>query len=344
MNTKINLQLLDISKIKQIDKNGMYEIYNQWPRIAESSFNKKYDQVNYKQINHIVFSGMGGSGTIGDVFEAILSKTNIHVSVVKGYLLPNTVNDKTLVVTTSVSGNTVETLTILEQAFQKKTKILALSSGGKMEDFCNSNGIDFRKIEKFHSPRCSFTSVLYSMLNILKPIIPISNEIINESIEGLKKIKNEISTENLTAENPSLSLANWIKNIPLVYYPNGLQSAAIRFKNSLQENAKNHVIVEDVVEATHNGIVAWENKSSIQPILLQGKDDYIKTKEKWKILEEYFEINKIEYKVIYSSEGNILTKLMSLIYLLDYSTIYKAVLSNIDPTPISSIEFFKGRL
>ena len=322
----------------------MYEIYNQWPDIAESSFNKKYDQVNYKQIDHIVFSGMGGSGTIGDVFEAILSKTNIHVSVVKGYLLPNTVNEKTLVVTTSVSGNTVETLTVLEQAFKKKTKILALSSGGKMETFCNSNNIDFRKIEKFHSPRCSFTSFLYSMLNILKPIIPISIETINESIQELKIIKNKISTENLTDQNPALSLAGWIKNIPLVYYPNGLQSAAIRFKNSLQENAKNHVIVEDVVEATHNGIVAWENKSVIQPILLEGKDDYIKTKEKWRVLEEYFKINKIEFKIINSSEGNILTKLISLIYILDYCSLYKAILSYIDPTPVSSIEFFKERL
>ena len=129
-----------------------------------------------------------------------------------------------------------------------------------------------------------------------------------------------------------------------MYYPNGLQSAAIRFKNALQENAKNHVIVEDVVEATHNGIVAWENKSVIQPILLEGKDDYIKTKEKWRVLEEYFKINKIEFKIINSSEGNILTKLISLIYILDYCSLYKAILSYIDPTPVSSIEFFKERL
>ena len=322
----------------------MCEIYNKWPKIAEECFNKKYEQIKNERIEHIVFSGMGGSGTLGDIFESILSETNIHVSVVKGYLLPKTVNDKTLVVTTSVSGNTVETLTILEQAFKKKAKILALSSGGKMEEFCNSNGINFRKIEKFHSPRCSLPSFLYSMLNILKPIIPISIEIVNESIEELKKIKKEISTENLTTENPSLSLANWIKDIPLMYYPNGLQSAAIRFKNSLQENAKNHAIIEDVVEATHNGIVAWERKSSIQPILLKGKDDYIKTKERWGILEEYFKINKINCKIINSSEGSVLTKLIGLIYFLDYSTIYKAILSDIDPTPVSSIKFFKCRL
>ena len=335
--------MLDITKIKQIDKEQMFEMYNQWPIIAESSFNKKYEQVNYKGIEHIVFSGMGGSGAIGDVLEAILSKTDIHVSVIKGYLLPNTVNEKTLVVTTSVSGNTIETLTVLEQAFKKKTKILALSSGGKMEDFCKCNNIEFRKIEKFHSPRCSLTSFLYSMLNILKPIIPISEETIIESIEELKIIKNKISTDNLTIKNPSLSLAMWIKNIPLIYYPNGLQSAAIRFKNSLQENAKQHTIIEDVVEATHNGIVAWEKNTGIQPILLKGKDDYIKTKELWKVLEEFFKVKKIGCKEIISPEGNILTKLISLIYILDYCTIYKAILSDIDPTPVSSIEFFKEK-
>ncbi|KER07019.1 glucose-mannose-6-phosphate isomerase protein [Marine Group I thaumarchaeote SCGC AAA799-E16] len=331
-------------KIEQIDKERMFEIYNNWPEIANKSFHKKYEQVNYEEIKHIVFSGMGGSGTIGDIFQAILSKTDIHVSVVKGYLLPNTVNEKALVVTTSVSGNTVETLTVLEQAFQKKTKILALSSGGKMEEYCNERGINFRKVEKFHSPRCSLTSFLYSMLNILKPIIPISTEVIEESIKELEKIKRKISTNNLTKENSALVLAEWINNIPLIYFPNGLQSAAIRFKNSLQENAKNHAIIEDVVESSHNGIVAWEQESSIQPILLEGKEDYVKTKERWRILEDYFKMKKIEHKIIESSEGSILTKLIGLIYMLDYCTIYKAILSNIDPSPITPIEFVKKRL
>ena len=336
--------MLNISQINQVDKNQMYKIYDKWPEIAEESFNKKYEQIKKEKIEHIIFSGMGGSGTIGDIFKAILSETNIHVSVVKGYILPKTVNDKTLVICTSVSGNTIETLNVLKDAFEKKVKIIAFSSGGKIEEYCKLNRINFRKIEEYHSPRCSLTSYIYSILNILNPIIPISVEIINQSIDNLKKIKNEISSDNINNNNISLKLAKWIKEIPIIYYPNGLEAAACRFKNSLQENAKNHVIVEDIVEACHNGIVAWEKKSSVQPILLKGKNDYKKTKELWDIIEEYFKMKKIDYIVINSIEGNILAKLMSLIYILDYASIYKSILLGIDPTPVLSIEHIKSKL
>ena len=156
-------------------------------------------------------------------------------------------------------------------------------------------------------------------------------------------LQKEISSENLSENNPSLSLAEWITDIPIIYYPFGLQSAAIRFKNSLQENSKTHVIMEYIVESCHNGIVAWEKKSNVQPILIKGADDHIKTKEKYQILAEYFQQNKIKYREIISIEGNILSKIINLIYLLDYSTIYKAVLNKIDPSPVKSIDYVKNR-
>ena len=132
--------------------------------------------------------------------------------------------------------------------------------------------------------------------------------------------------------------------IPLIYYPWGLQAAAIRFKNSLQENAKSHVMAEDVIEACHNGIVSWEKPSHVQPILLKGADDYVKTKERWDILKKYFEQNKIEYKEIKSISGNILSKLICFIYLLDYSSIYLSIKNKTNPSPISSIDFIKNKL
>ena len=80
------------------------------------------------------------------------------------------------------------------------------------------------------------------------------------------------------------------------------------------------------------------------PIMIEGKDDHIKTKERWKILREYFEVNNIKYREIQTIDGNILSKVMCLIYMLDYSTIYYAVRLGIDPSPIRSIDFIKERL
>ena len=322
----------------------MSEVYDRWPQIARKNFSINFSKVDIKNIDHIVFAGMGGSGTIGDVFASILSKTDIHVSVVKGYLLPKTVDDSTLVVTTSISGNTLETISILKNVEKMNAKFVALSSGGIMEKFCMDKKIKYYKIEEEHSPRASFVGFLYSALNILEQILPVKKIDVSESIESLFDIQKSICSKNLNETNEALQIAEWIKEIPIVYYPSGLQSAAIRFKNSMQENAKVHVITEDVIEACHNGIVAWDKPKNVQPILIQGKDDYVKTKERWEIIKELFRENGIQYKEIFSQEGSILNKLVCLIYLLDYTSIYNAIISKTDPTPIKSIDFIKKRL
>jgi len=336
--------LLDFETLNKYDTKKMYAIYDSWPEIAKKAYNSDLEPVEFKNIEHIVFAGMGGSGALGDIFSSILSKTNVHITLVKGYLLPKTVDSNTVVIPVSVSGDTVETLTVLESAKKLDCKIFSFSSGGKIEDYCFKNNINYRKIQQHLSPRASFTEFLYSMLKVLEPMLPIEKQDINESINQLEIICKNISSENLTDDNSSLKLAEWIKGIPMIYYPWGLQAAAIRFKNSLQENAKIHAMSEDVLEASHNGIVSWEKPSIVQPILLQGEDDYTKTKERWKILKEYFKENKIDYREINSIKGNILSKLINMIYLLDYASIYHAVLSKIDPTPISSIDFIKKKL
>ncbi len=182
------------------------------------------------------------------------------------------------------------------------------------------------------------------MLNVLLSIIPIDKKNIIESIESLEKTKHMVSSQNLSENNPALQLANWISGIPMVYYPHGLEAVAIRFKNSLQENAKLHAAIENVIEACHNNIVAWEKNSSMNPILIKGYDDHTKTKERWGIIEEFFQNNGINYKQIESMQGNILTKLITLIYILDYASIYFAINNGIDPTPIRPIDFVKDRL
>lgn len=322
----------------------MYKVYDRWPQIAKENYESELSTVNFDKVTHIVFAGMGGSGAISDVFASILSKTNVHVCVVKGYLLPKTVDSNTLVITTSISGNTIETLTVLDTARKMRCKVIAFSNGGKMKEYCDRYRLEHKQISAVHSPRASFPIFLYSMLKILHPILPIKKTDVRESIEQISNLGRKINSENISEKNPALTLGKWITDIPVIYYPAGLQAAAIRFKNSLQENSKMHTIAEDVIEACHNGIVAWEKPTRLKPILIQGKDDYIKTKERWKILTKYFKQNNIEYKAIHTIKGGILSKLITLIYLFDYSTIYHAIINGIDPTPVNAIDFVKCRL
>jgi len=179
----------------------MYKVYDKWPEIAKEAYESNLEPVDFHDIDHIVFAGMGGSGAIGDLFSSILSKSDIHVSVIKGYLLPKTVDKNTLVVTISISGNTSETLTVLDSAKKLDCSLIAFSSGGKMEEFCKNNQITFRKIPLIHSPRTSFINFTYSILKTLNSILPIGKNDIMESLNELNIMKTQIFSHNLSNSN-----------------------------------------------------------------------------------------------------------------------------------------------
>ena len=335
---------MDLEELEKIDSKKMFEVYDKWPDIAKESYEQEFSKYEFNDIDHVIFSGMGGSGTIGDIFSSILSKNNIHTSVVKGYLLPKTVDENTLVVVTSVSGNTQESLTTLKNSKNSQAKFIAFSSGGMIKEYALKNEINYQEIKMEHSPRASFPKYVFSMLKILESVIPMKKSNVLDTISKMEMTQKNISSNNLNGNNMALNIAKWITGTPVLYYPWGLQSAAIRFKNSLQENSKLHAITEDVIEACHNGMVSWERNSNMQPILIQGRDDYFKTTERWKILKEFFNSKQIEYKEISSVEGNIISKIINLIYMLDYASIYHSVISGIDPSPVSAIDFIKERL
>ena len=335
---------MNIKDIQEFDPQKMYQTYDNWSTYSEDAFKKEFSKMQLQDVDHVVLVGMGGSGAIGDIISAILSREDIHVSNVKGYLLPKTVDERTLVITTSISGNTKETLSILDYKSKSDAKFVAISSGGMMKEKCLKNSITHYDIPMIHSPRASFTTFLYSILNIFEDVLPVQRNEVFESLEKMKELQKRINSSNLGQNNPSLNLAKKINSNPLIYYPDGLKAAAIRFKNSLQENAKTHASIEDVIEASHNSISTWENENKFKPILIQGKDDLLKTKERWNIIKEYFKTRDIDYEEVFSVEGNIISKLVCLIYLLDYTSIYLAILSKTDPSPVTAIDFIKSRL
>ena len=332
--------------IKMNDPSNIHTVYDIWPEIVEKSYHAKKEKPEFDGIDHIVFLGMGGSGSISDILSSILSRSDIHTCAVKGYHLPATVDRNTLVIATSLSGETDETLTVLKDSLKTDCKRIAFSKGDtRLEQFCKKNGIHHGTPEYYHSPRASFVSFLYYILDSLDSTLHIKKEDMLESISSLTTLQKEIGTQNLDpSKNRSLGLASWITGTPVIYCPWGLAASAVRFKNCLNENAKMHAIVEDVIEACHNGIVAWERKSNFQPILIEGQDDFIKTKERWKIIKELFDEKKIEYRELYSVKGGILAKLVNLIYILDYTSIYKAFLLGVDPAPVGPIDFVKTKL
>ena len=122
--------MLTQDDINQIDKKQMCKIYDMWPTLAAENLENEIEKIDIKNIDHIVFAGMGGSGTIGDVLSSILSKTKLHSTVVKGYRLPKNIDENTLIVATSSSGNTEETLSIAKSSLKSKTSEEISKSAG----------------------------------------------------------------------------------------------------------------------------------------------------------------------------------------------------------------------
>ena len=136
-----------MSDINKFDSQKMHKVYDMWPKIAKESYFSDLDLVEYEKSDHIIFAGMGGSGAIGDIFSAILSKTSTHVTVAKGYHLPKTVTEDSVVVISSISGNTIETISMLENAIKLNSKIIVFSDGGKIEKICKEKNIPLYRVE-----------------------------------------------------------------------------------------------------------------------------------------------------------------------------------------------------
>ena len=210
---------MNLEDLEKMDSKKMFKVYDMWPDIAKESYEQEFSKPEFDDIDHIVFSGMGGSGTIGDVFSSILSKNDIHTSVVKGYLLPKTVDENTLVVVTSVSGNTQEPLTVLKNSKNSKAKFIVFSSGGMIKEYALKNKMNYQEIEMEHSPRASFPKYTFSMLKSLESVIPVKKSDVLDTVSKMEIMRKNISSDNLNENNNALNIAEWITGTPVISYP-----------------------------------------------------------------------------------------------------------------------------
>lgn len=326
-----------------LDPSLMHRAYDGWPGLAREAHERRPDPATDGGFGHVVFAGMGGSGALGELFYSLLSRSPVHVDVVKGYRLPYTTGPGSLVVATSVSGRTAETLSALRSALRTGCSIVGFSSGGPLREICSREGVPHYEVPEVHSPRASLVSYLYSMMGPLGRLLPVSAADISESLGHLDSLAACIRSSS-PGPNPALELASWLSGTPVILYPWGLRAAAVRFKNSLQENAKMHAMTEDIIESCHNSIVGWESGSDARPVMIRGADDGPTTRERWEVMSEYFAGRGIGFREVRSPPGCLLTKLVGLIYLLDYASVYLALLRGADPAPVKSIDYVKSRI
>lgn len=335
-------------EVEQVDREGLYKDYEAWPDQAQSALKSKVD---FKEVDvsKIVYCGMGGSGCAGDILQDLsYSKNNIPpFYVVKGYHLPSFADKSTLILVVSYSGQTEETLSALKEAQNRHCIIVGFSSGGELEKICAENSIPHVKLGEALTPRSALPHILYSTLIALERLgyRLVTQREISNTIAIMRKMKESIGVESSLKDNEAKQIAQHLLNTtPIIYGPQEFKGVLVRFKNSLNENAKIHALVEILPEACHNDIEAWhQNLPNHKALFVLGEYD-IRLKKRFDTLMELAERSGSEYRGIYIKESTLFQSMIKLLYLLEYTTLYLAVLRGVPPAPTPNIALLKKRL
>ncbi len=304
-------------------------------------------------ISSVVTLGMGGSGIGGDVVKAIVEDDlAVPFIVCKGYKLPAFVDPGTLVIAISYSGETEETLTAFEAAEAAGASILVITSGGRIAARASEADYPVVAVPAGLQPRAALGYLALSALVALRRIGLVANESgdIDETLALLVKLSSDFGPAMPTSDNPAKRLAGTLlSKLPVIYGTEGISAiAALRWKCQINENAKTPSFWHAFPELNHNEIVGWQELASVTKefglVVLRDSGEYGRVSARIGItvplISEAF-ANVAEV----TSEGiTPLARLMSLIYLGDFASVYLAILNGVDPTPVERIQELKSKL
>ena len=342
--------MLEEAEVAKVDKSGLYRIYEAWPEYAIEASNIRVNLPAYDKIENIILAGMGGSACPADMIRSWLSpQIEVPLIVVRDSRLPSFVSKNSLVVASSISGDTRETILAAKQAYEKKAILATMSAGGKLAEFSKKHNIPHTTVRKLQVPRASLLFVLFPMVSTLSGlhmIRPPRYEIY-EAKKTLSKIWGTISVNVPFERNPAKALADRLRGgIPIIFSADLLSAAATRFKDCLNENPKIHAFNDSLPEIAHNEIEAWNNDwdDVLKPVLLRQPVENENVRERFRAFEELFTARGITPSNIVAEGETLLSNILGMIYLLDYASIYLAALKKVDPTPTPNIDALKAKL
>lgn len=299
--------------------------------------------------NSIIVTGLGGSAISGDLMQNYAgNELKIPYTVNRNYTLPAFADENTLLIASSYSGNTEETISVLNEAVKRKCKIIAITTGGRVGEIAESNKIPIVNVQKGFQPRYSLGLSFFSLLKVFQEL-----GLINDQSEIVKKITDlwkargeEYSIDGNYAFNTALELVGFI---PLVYSAADVTSAAgYRFKSQINENSKLHAFHHSIPEYNHNEIIGWESQSEnqfrVKVVNIIDRDYHPQVKKRFEITSELIRKTNTEIINIESSEPEFKIRLLDIIYLCDWISYYLGILRSKDPSEIENINTLKNRL
>jgi glucose/mannose-6-phosphate isomerase len=345
----------DLSILSKIDPDGMMKAIRdlqQQLKVALSLGMQFKLPQRHRQVNKVVILGMGGSAIGGDLIGGLVSEeARVPVIVSRDYDLPKYVDEQTLVIASSYSGNTEETISAFSQALKTSAKKLVITTGGKLKTLAERNHVPVCLFSYKAQPRAVLGYSLGLLIGILHNLGIIegkSNEFA-EAIKTLNLLSTKIDAAVPSADNPAKQLAQKLVGKIVVIYGGGLfAEVAHRWKTQVNENSKAWAFYEAYSELNHNAVVGYECPKElagkVYVVMLRALSIHPRNLNRYELTAEILDKSGVSYEILDAEGESLLSQVMSLILFGDWVTYYLAILYGIDPSPVKVISGLKDKL
>lgn len=306
-------------------------------------------------IASILVLGVGGSGISGDVTRVILeNRLAVPVQVLKSYdPVPAWVGRNTLVFAVSYSGGTEETIAALEEVYRRGSRVVAVSSGGRMSEMASEYGIAHVAIKGGLQPRASLGYLVVPIFAVLVEmgLLPALEDDVKEAVTVLEGLAARCHRSSNAADNPAKRLATTIQGkVPVVYGGHGIPAvAAYRFKCDLNEYAKTPAFWNELPEMNHNEIQGWQGlremtSENFVAIFLRDEGEHPRVSMRFDITKRLIGGSVADMAEVRSEGVGPLARLLSLIFVTQMTAIYLGLAYGVDPGPVPVLEGLKEEL
>jgi glucose/mannose-6-phosphate isomerase len=337
-------------QIKKIDSSDMLTILLNFPQQWEEAWRigKESPSPRYKELKKIVIAGLGGSAIGGDILRLYLSsELKLPIFVNRDYTIPCFVDDTTLFMAVSYSGNTEEILSAYKHAKKAGAKIVAFSSGGALSELSRQDGFSVTTIPPGFPPRTALGYLFLPALITLQKLGLVKDKQgeIKETLLLLRRLSSEYTPASI--DNQPYKLALKLKGkVPIIYQSEALGAVGLRWKTQINENSKTLAYTVNFPEMNHNEIVGWEGRkvaplTNLKPLILRDKGEDKRIVKRIDITKS---IIGGEFEEVWSQGESLLARLFSLVYYGDFLSFYLAILAGVDPTPVKPIDILKREL
>lgn len=295
-----------------------------------------------KKIDNVVICGVGGSGIGGTIVAQLTAMdSSVPIIVNKGYELPGFVNERTLVIISSYSGNTEETMGMLKQAQRKDAEIACITSGGSLEITAKINKYNYVVVPGGNPPRAALGLTLPMIFFILNRYALVPSY--KEDFENAIKLLND-NREFIISEGTAIADTIFGKT-PVIYSDTWTEGVCVRLRQQLNENSKILCWHHAFPEMNHNELVGWsEDHSDKAVVIFRNESDHPKVQKRMEIVGDILEEHTSNIIETYSKGDTPLQRALYLIQVGDWASYFLAKKRNVDVTEVKVIDYLKGQM